>query len=78
MIYKDSKIINFKKAVIKIMVPERMKFLNEFDKFYQGLVRDIKEDKIDEADFYMIIKAKCKAQDRERRERVEIKVEYTD
>ena len=57
------------------MVPEHLEFLNTFDKFYQGLVRDVKENKIDEADFYMIIKGKAKAGERELRERVIIKVE---
>ena len=47
-----------------------MNFLKQFDIFYKGLVRDIKEKKINEADFYMIIKAKCKAMDRERREKM--------
>lgn len=57
------------------MAPEKLSWLNEFNKFYQGLVKDVKKDKINEIDFYLIIKAKCKAMDRERRERVEIKVE---
>ena len=65
-----------KKGVIKIMVPEQLSFLNEFDSFYEMLIEQAKQDKISEADFYMIIKAKCKAQERELRER--IKVEWTD
>lgn len=60
------------------MVVKRSEFLNEFDKFYKGLVRDIKKDKINERDFYALIRAKVKAMDRERREKVEIKVEYTE
>jgi len=57
------------------MLPEKLEFLNRFDNFYKGLVRDIKEGKINEADFYMIIKAKCKAMERKKRNEVEIKVE---
>jgi len=59
------------------MVLER-DFLNEFDNFYQGIVRDIKEDKINERDFYMIIGAKVKSMNKERRERIEIKVNLVD
>jgi hypothetical protein len=62
----------------KMVADIQKEFLNEFDKFYQSLVRDVKEEKLNEADFYMIIKAKAKAMDRERREKVEIKVKYTE
>lgn len=68
----------FKKGVVLKMVPERLEFLNGFDKFYQGLVRDVKENRVTEADFYMILGYKCKALDRERRERVEIKVKVVE
>ncbi|MBA7526417.1 hypothetical protein ES705_18579 [subsurface metagenome] len=50
------------------MVPERMKFLDRFDKFYQVTINAVKEDKINERDFYIIIGAKTKSMDRERRE----------
>ena len=60
------------------MLPERLKFLSKFDSFYKSLVRDIKEDKIDEADFYLIIKTKCKAMERERREEANITVNWVD
>lgn len=60
------------------MIPEELSFLNEFDKFYRNLARDIKEGRYSERDFYLIIRAKVKAMDRERREKVEIKVEYTE
>ena len=60
------------------MIPERLEFLKQFDIFYKGLVKDIKQEKITEADFYMIVKAKCKAMDRERREEIIIKVSYSD
>lgn len=60
------------------MLPEKLEFLKQFLIFYKGLVRDIKEEKINEADFYMIIKAKCKAEERKNRERIEINVELPD
>ncbi|MBA7567893.1 hypothetical protein ES695_18210 [Candidatus Atribacteria bacterium 1244-E10-H5-B2] len=50
------------------MVPERIKFLDRFDKFYQVTINAVKEDKINERDFYIIIGAKTKSMDRERRE----------
>lgn len=57
------------------MLPERLNFLSEFDNFYNKLVLDLKENKITEADFYMIIKAKIKSMERKKRNEVEIKVE---
>jgi len=48
------------------MCPDRLSFLTKFDKFYQALVRDLKENKYNEAEFYLIIIAKFKAMDRER------------
>ncbi|MBA7542691.1 hypothetical protein ES705_35015 [subsurface metagenome] len=50
------------------MMPERMKFLDRFDNFYQITINAIKEDKINERDFYLIIRGKCRLMDRERRE----------
>jgi hypothetical protein len=52
------------------MLPERLSFLSEFDRFYQGLVRVIKEDRYNERDFYLIIIAKAKSMNRGRRERL--------
>jgi len=51
------------------MYPDKLSFLTKFDKFYQALVRDIKEDKYNEAEFSLIIIAKVKAMDRARREK---------
>ncbi|RXG65169.1 hypothetical protein ES695_09100 [Candidatus Atribacteria bacterium 1244-E10-H5-B2] len=51
------------------MPPDILSFLSEFDKFYQALVRDLKENKYNEVEFYLIIIAKVKAMDRVRRER---------
>lgn len=39
------------------------------------MVNSIKEDKINERDFYALIIAKAKTMEKEKRERVEIKVE---
>ena len=50
------------------MLPERLYFLKRFDNFYQVIVNAVKEDKVDERDFYIIIGAKTKSMDQERRE----------
>jgi len=60
------------------MVSEGLNFLSEFDIFYNNLVLDLKENRYNEQEFYLIIRAKVKAMDRERREGVEIKVKYTE
>ena len=57
------------------MAPGKLSFLNEFDKFYLVMVDSIKEEKINERDFYALIIAKAKTMEKERRERIEIKVE---
>jgi len=59
------------------MVPERMKFLDRFDSFYRVIANAIKENKVTERDFYLIIGAKVKSMNQERRERVDIKVNLT-
>lgn len=51
------------------MLPERLNFLDRFNNFYQVIVNGVKEDKINERDFYIIIGAKCKSMNRERREK---------
>ena len=56
------------------MLPERLAFLDRFDNFYQAMVNATKEDKIDERDFYLLLRAKCKFMDRERKERGRPKV----
>ena len=60
------------------MVPENLEFLDQFDKFYRVMVNSIKKDKINEFDFYALIRTKCKNMERERRERVDIKVEIVE
>jgi hypothetical protein len=49
------------------MLPEGLSFLSEFDNFYKALVRDLKENKYNEAEFYLIVIAKVKAMVRARR-----------
>lgn len=51
------------------MLPDKLRFLDRFDKFYQVLVNGLKEQKISERDFYLLIGAKAKDMDRERREK---------
>lgn len=51
------------------MIPDRLDFLDRFDNLYQVIVNAVKEDKLNERDFYVIIIAKAKSMDRERRER---------
>ena len=52
-----------------LMLPEKLNFLNRFDNFYQAIINAIKEDKLNERDFYLIIGAKVKSMNQERRER---------
>lgn len=52
------------------MMPERLEFLNRFDNFYQVMINALKEDKLNERDFYLIIGAKVKAMNQERREKI--------
>jgi len=60
------------------MLPERLEFLNRFDNLYRVIINAVKEDKLTEMDFYLIVIAKAKAMNQERRERIEIKVELPD
>jgi len=48
------------------MLPERLNFLSEFTNFYNNLVLDLKEDRYNEQEFYLIITSKVKSMDRER------------
>lgn len=50
------------------MIPERLDFLDRFDKSYQILVNSLKEDEISERDFYTLIITKARAMDQERKE----------
>ncbi|MBA7542499.1 hypothetical protein ES705_34822 [subsurface metagenome] len=50
------------------MLPDRLNFLGRFDKFYKELVNAVKEDIVQERDFYILIRRECKLMDQERRE----------
>jgi len=52
------------------MQPERLEFLSRFDSFYKMLTEQAKQNKLNESEFYMIIKAKAKAMEKELREKV--------
>jgi len=58
-----------KGELIRKMIPDRLKFLEIFDRFYQVMVKAVKEDELNERDFYLIIIAKAKSMNQERRER---------
>ncbi|MBA7561291.1 hypothetical protein ES695_07270 [Candidatus Atribacteria bacterium 1244-E10-H5-B2] len=60
------------------MLPDRFNFLGRFDNFYKVVVNSVKESKVSERDFYALIIAKAKTMEKERREEVIIKVEYTE
>ena len=45
------------------MLPDKLNFLSEFEKFYQGLAKDIKEGIYGEKDFYILVGAKIKRMD---------------
>jgi hypothetical protein len=51
------------------MFPDRLSFLNKFDNFYQVITNAVKENKLNERDFYLIIIAKAKSMNQERREK---------
>ena len=51
------------------MLPDRLNFLGRFDNFYQVIVNSVKENKVNERDFYIIIGAKIKSMNQERREK---------
>lgn len=50
------------------MIPDHLGFLNRFDDFYNMMINEVKENKIDEKNFYMLVQAKAKSLDRERKE----------
>ena len=53
-----------------LMLPEKLEFLNRFDNFSRVIINAVKEDKLNERDFYLIITAKVKSMDQERREKL--------
>lgn len=52
-----------------LLLPEKLEYIAKVQKFVNMLIESAKTDQITEADFYMIIKAKCKAMNQERRVR---------
>ena len=50
------------------MIPERLNFLSRFEVFYKMLIEQAKQDKLNERDFYALIRAKAKTMDQIRRE----------
>jgi len=70
--------INLLKKRGDLMFPEKLEFLKQFDIFYKVMVNSIKEEKINESDFYALIRAKCKNMERLRREEIIIKVELVE
>ena len=52
------------------MLPERLDFLSRFEEFYLAMVNAVKEKKVNERDFYSLIRAKAKIMNSERRERL--------
>ena len=52
------------------MVPERLNYLTRLNEFIGVITEQAKQNKLSERDFYLIIRAKCKAMDQERREKL--------
>ena len=46
-----------------------LSFLDRFDSLYRVIVNAVKEDKLNERDFYLIISAKAKSMNQERRKK---------
>jgi len=51
------------------MLPKRLNYLARLNKFIEVITEQAKQDKLTEKDFYLILGAKCKSMDQERRER---------
>lgn len=51
------------------MLPDRLNYLNRFDKFYKVLIEQAKTNNLNENEFYLVTIAKLKAMSRERREK---------
>lgn len=50
------------------MLPEKLEYISQVQKFLNVLIESAKTEQITEVDFYMLLRAKCKEMDRERRE----------
>ena len=51
------------------MLSDRLNYLNRFNKFYKTIIEQAKQNNISESEFYLVMIAKLKAMDRERREK---------
>ncbi|MBA7576162.1 hypothetical protein ES708_17999 [subsurface metagenome] len=56
------------------MLPEKLEYIARVQKFINVLIESAKTNQISEEDFYLIMKAKVKAMDRERREKGKPKI----
>jgi len=50
--------------------PERLEFLSRFDSFYKMIIEQVKQNKLNESEFCLVIGSKAKAMERGRRERL--------
>jgi len=55
------------------MLPDRLEYLNRVQAFINVLVESAKTNAITEQDFYLVLGAKVKSMNQERRERVKTK-----
>ena len=51
------------------MIPERLQYITRVNGFIEVITEQAKQKKLSEKDFYMILGAKCKSMDQERREK---------
>lgn len=51
------------------MLPERLEYLTRLNEFIGVITEQAKQKKLSEKDFYLILGAKCKSMNQERRER---------
>jgi len=54
------------------MRPDRLNYLNRFDKFYKTIIEQAKQNNISESEFYLVMIAKLKGMERERREKRQV------
>jgi len=54
------------------MRPDRLNYLNCFDKFYKTIIEQTMQNNISESEFYLVMIAKLKGMERERREKRQV------
>lgn len=52
------------------MLPERLEYLTRLNNFLEVIIEQAKQDNVSESEFYLIMIAKLKAMNRERREKL--------